>query len=164
MTFFQSLYGRKPSEIIDYRPGDSNLEEVDVLLQQRDRLLQKLKINLQAAHSRMMKYDDQKQRSFEFKEGDWVWLKLQSYRKNSVSHCSCLKLAKKFYGPFRIVVKISSVAYKLTLPQESSIYSMFHIALLKSFQGTPPEQAINPLPPIATKAHPIICPEKIIAY
>lgn len=30
MTPFQALYRRKPPEIIDYRPDDSNLEEVDV--------------------------------------------------------------------------------------------------------------------------------------
>lgn len=86
------------------------------------------------------------------------------YWQNSVSHCSYLKLAKKFYEPFQIAVKINSVDNKLTLPQESSIYLVFHIARLKPFQGTPPDQAINPLPPIATEAHPIICPEKIIVY
>lgn len=42
MTLFQALYRRPPSEIIDYRTDDSNVEAVNVLLQQRDKLLQEL--------------------------------------------------------------------------------------------------------------------------
>lgn len=49
MTPFQALYGRTPPEMISYHVGDSNVEAVDVLLLQRDRLLKELRINLQAA-------------------------------------------------------------------------------------------------------------------
>lgn len=156
MSPFQALYGRTPPKIIGYQAGDSNVEAADVLLQRRDRLLRELCSNLQAAQERMKKYADVKRREFEFVADDWVWLRLQPYRQHSVNRHTFLKLAKCFYGPFLVKEKISLVAYKLQLPPSSSIYPVFHIALLKPFKGMPPDQIINPLPPLATDSHPII--------
>lgn len=47
--FVPSLVWTTSPEMIDYCAGDSNVEVVDVLLQQRDRLLRELRINLKAA-------------------------------------------------------------------------------------------------------------------
>lgn len=164
MSPFQAVYGRTPPKIIDYRAENSNVEAVGVLLKQRDQLLHELRINLQVAQERMKRYADLKRRSYEFDEGSWVWLRLQPYRQNLVNRGTCFKLAKRYYGPFMIEKKISSVAYRLKLPAGCSIFSVFHIALLKPFQGSNMGEMTNPLPPLATKSHPIICPTKIIAY
>lgn len=112
----------------------------------------------------MKKYADLKRRPFEFEIGNWVWLRLQPYRQNSVSRRSCVKLAKRYYEPFKIEHKVSAVAYHLKLPPESSIFPVFHIALLKPFHGDNPEKMISPLPPLAVEGHPLICPSKVIAY
>lgn len=155
MTPFQAVYGRAPPEFIEYRTGDSNVEAVDILLNQRDALLRELKINLQAAQDRMKRYVDQKRRLIEFKEDQWIWLKLQPYRQNSVNRWTCLKLAKRYYGPFQIIKKISSVAYRLKLPTGSLIFPVFHIALLKPFQGDPSEESIyQPITSISIRGTP----------
>lgn len=52
----------------------------------------------------------------EYVEGDWVILKLQLYRQTSVEKQRTQKLSKCYFGPFKILNKISSVAYKLDLP------------------------------------------------
>ncbi len=44
---------------------------------------------------------------------NWVYLKLQPYRQDFVAVRQTLKLFAKFYGPFRIIVKVGKVAYKL---------------------------------------------------
>lgn len=54
-----------------------------------------------------------------YEVGDMVFIKLQPYRQTSVALRKNLKLASKFYIPYRVVKKISPVAYELQLPSES---------------------------------------------
>lgn len=59
---------------------------------------------------------------------------------------------------------VSVVAYRLQLSEESNIFPVFHIALLKPFHGSHPEETTSPLPPLAMEGHPIVYPSKVIAY
>ncbi|CAG8598176.1 9802_t:CDS:1, partial [Scutellospora calospora] len=43
------------------------------------------------------------------------------------------KLISKFMGPFKIVQKISTVAYQLELPKTMRIHPVFHISSLKQY-------------------------------
>ena len=55
------------------------------------------------------------------------------------------KLAPKLVGPFPIEWIISSVAYRVSLPEEyEHIHPVFHIASLRGHHGPPPSH----LPPI----------------
>jgi hypothetical protein len=51
------------------------------------------------------------ERSFEI--GDMVYLKLQPHIQSSVAPRSNHKLSFKFFGPFKVLQKVGSVAYKL---------------------------------------------------
>jgi hypothetical protein len=51
----------------------------------------------------------------EFCVGDMVYLKLQPYVQASVAPHSNQKLSFRFYGPFKILARIGTVAYKLDL-------------------------------------------------
>lgn len=140
------------------------METVDQELRRRHDIIQELKINLQGAQGRMKRNADLKRKPFEFEENAWVWLKLQPYRQNFVEFRQSLKLSKRYFGPFQIKKKISSVAYRLALPEGSTIFPVFHISLLKPFVGDIEAVQVRELPPLAVDAHPIEVPARIRGY
>lgn len=80
----------------------------------------------------IMKRQADKNRTFrEFQVNDMIFLKLQPYIQASVAPRANHKLLFKFYGPFRVVARISDIAYKLALPEGSTIHPVFHVSLLR---------------------------------
>jgi hypothetical protein len=63
--------------------------------------------------------------------GEEVYLKLQPYVQTSVASRAHHKLTFRYFGPFTITSKIGEVAYKLDLPDNSLIHSVFHVSQLK---------------------------------
>ncbi|GKA53359.1 putative nucleotidyltransferase, ribonuclease H [Tanacetum coccineum] len=78
--------------------------------------------------------------------GDWVYLKLQPYRQHSMNKRVFHKLAAKYYGPFQVIQRVGSVAYKLNLPPISKIHNVFHVSLLKKRVGD--HSVYSSLPPV----------------
>lgn len=66
-----------------------------------------------------------------FSIDDYVYLKLQLYRNQSIIRRSSQKLAAKFFGPYQVIDKIGNVAYKLELPPSIEIHLVFHVSQLK---------------------------------
>lgn len=135
MTPFKALYGYDAPTIVPYLPGSTAVEDADTQLKDRDELLALIKKNLTLAQSRMKNYYDKHHSERVFQVGDWVYLKLQPYKQHSVSSAVFHKFAAKYYGPFEVIERVGSVAYKLALPPSARIHNVFHVSLLKKKLG-----------------------------
>jgi len=80
----------------------------------------------------------------EFVVGDWVYLKLQPFKQQSIPNSAFHKLAARFYGPYKIVERVGKVACKLELLAQARIHNVFHISLLKRHHGDCPVSTTLP--------------------
>jgi hypothetical protein len=87
--------------------------------------------HLLRAQDRMKRQADNCRSERVFSVGDRVFLKLQPYVQSSLMRHANHKLSFRFFGPYKIVERLGSVAYRLELPPSSSIHPAFHVSRLK---------------------------------
>ena len=78
----------------------------------------------------MKQLADRNRREKEFSIGDFVYIKLQPYKQNSVAYRSCHKLSDKYFEPYPVKEKIEQVAYRVKLPVGVKVHNVFHISQL----------------------------------
>ena len=76
---------------------------------------------------------DKKRTDCQFAVGDQVLLKLQPYTQSSVANRPYPKLAYKYFGPYTVIQKVGTVAYRLQLPDDAQIHDVFHVSQLKPY-------------------------------
>ena len=135
---YEITFGKKPFNFSQYLAENSNIDVVNVMLTDREAIFTEIKKKLEKAQNRMEYLADKKRREAEYQVGDMVLVKLRPHRQISVSGqpSGHSKLAKRFYGPFRVVERIGFTTYKLQLPEEARIHPVFHCSLLKSYYST----------------------------
>ena len=136
MSPFEALYGTKPRQLCIPSEHRSSVDCVLEFQINREAMNQILKDAIHTAQNRFKQFADRKRHEVSFAVGDYVYLKLQPYRQLSVAVRRHLKLAHKYYGPYKILERVGAVAYKLQLPADSQIHPVFHASLLKKKVGS----------------------------
>ena len=78
-----------------------------------------------------------RRRPLEFEGGDHVFLKAIPKRR-VVRFGKRGKLSPRFIGPFEILERMGTVAYRLTLsPSMSGVYEVFHVSMLRKYTPDP---------------------------
>ena len=105
-------------------------------IKHQQEVLQLLKDNLNLAQNRMKQQADQHRSERSFDVGDWVFLRLQPYKQMSLKQAKKdNKLSPKYYGPYKVLQKIGTMAYKLELHASSRVHPVFHVSCLKKVIG-----------------------------
>jgi len=112
----------------------------------RTQLHESLRNEMVAAQLRQKEsYDLHQKPDPNLRSGDMVWLLSRNIKTTRPSK----KLDYKKIGPFKILPKIGTSAYKLALPPSMAIHNTFHISLLEPYQDNRfPSQIKEPPPSI----------------
>ncbi|GJS44926.1 reverse transcriptase domain-containing protein [Tanacetum coccineum] len=134
---FEALYGRKcRSPIMWAEVGEGHLIGPE-LVQETTKKISQIKDRLKAARDRQKSYADKRRKPLEFSVGDYVLLKVSPW-KGVVRFGKKGKLAPRFVGPFEIIEKVGTVAYRLDLPEElNGVHDTFHVSNLKKCLADP---------------------------
>ncbi|KAK9049844.1 hypothetical protein SSX86_031187 [Deinandra increscens subsp. villosa] len=131
MPPFEMLYGRKCRTPICWgEVGQRELSSREVV-RETSAKIDIVRARLKAAQDRQKSYADKRRRPIEFKEGDYVMLKVSPW-KGVIRFRKRGKLSPRFIGPFKILARVGKVAYQLELPDElSGIHNTFHVSYLR---------------------------------
>ncbi|GJY23113.1 putative reverse transcriptase domain-containing protein [Tanacetum coccineum] len=128
---FEALYGRKcRSPVCWAEVGDAQLTGLAIIHETTKKIIQ-IKSRIQAARDRQKSYANVRRKPLEFQVGDRVMLKVSPW-KGVVGFGKRGKLNPRYVGPFKVVKRVRTVAYKLELPQKlSRVHNTFHVSNLK---------------------------------
>ena len=78
-----------------------------------------------------------RRRPLEFEVGDHVFLKVMP-KRGVVRFDKRWKLLLRFVGPFDILERVGTVAYRLALPPSmSGVHEVFHVSMLRKYTPDP---------------------------
>ncbi|GJZ06918.1 putative reverse transcriptase domain-containing protein [Tanacetum coccineum] len=109
--------------------GDAQLTSPTIIHETTEKIVQ-IKNRIQAARDRQKSYANIRHKPMVFQVSDKVMFKVSSW-KGVVRFGKRGKLNPRYVGPFKVIKRIRTVAYKLELPQQlSRVHSTFHMSNL----------------------------------
>ena len=137
MAPYEALYGRPcRSPLCWTEVGESSITGPDLIRDTSDKV-NLIRQRLLTAQSRQKSYANVRSRPLEFEVGDHVFLRVMP-KKGVVRFGKRGKLTPRFIGPFEVLERIGTIAYRLTLsPSMSGVHEVFHISMLRKYISDP---------------------------
>ncbi|KAL4017117.1 hypothetical protein IC575_024791 [Cucumis melo] len=137
MTPFEALYGKYcRSRVCWGEVGEQRMLGPE-LVQTTNAAIQKIRARTLTAPSRQKSYADVRRKDLKFEVGDMVFLKVERM-KGVLRFEKKGNLSPRFVGPFEILERIGTVAYRLALPPSfSAVHDVFHVSILRRYVADP---------------------------
>jgi hypothetical protein len=146
VTPFYANFGYHPRFQPDLNAADNPTPDVSDYVSSLVKLHDQLRAEIQWAQTEQAEQANKRRKPDPIlRKGDKVWLKRKYVKTTRPSN----KLDFKFIGPYPILEKIGSKAYKLGLPPSVKIHPVFHLSLLEpaTTRNPPIPGHIQPPPP-----------------
>nr|GEW12656.1 putative reverse transcriptase domain-containing protein [Tanacetum cinerariifolium] len=118
-ALFEALYGRKcRSPVCWDEVRGAQLTGPELIHETSEKIVQ-IKQRIQADRDRQKSYADVRHKPLEFQVSDRVMLRLSPW-KGVVRFGKRGKLNPRYIGPFKVLAKVGTVAYRLKLPEQLS--------------------------------------------
>lgn len=159
---YEAVHGTTPR--FEEPPADSRLEgEIPAAKDRVERIRiirTQMADRLRVAQESQAKYYNRSHKPQSYVTGDLVLLSTRNLKLATVNK----KLSPKQIGPFAILSKIGSQAYRIRLPPRYRIHDVFHVSLLEPWRGRHGEQPANTtLPDVLPDGDEVWEVEKILA-
>lgn len=128
---FKVLYGHEPEHLGIDTADMCPVHDLQAWLQGRSAMNELLMQQLNTANQRLKAQADKCCTDHSFALRDMIFLKLQPHAQNSVAARANHKLSLCYYGPYKVLARIGSMAYCLELPASSQVHPIFHISQLR---------------------------------
>ena len=137
MAPYEALYGRPcRSSICWTEVGENSITGPD-LIRNTSEKVSLIRQHLLTDQSRQKSYPVIRRRPLDFDVGDHVFLKVMP-KRGVVRFDKRGKLSPRFIGPFEILERVGTVAYRLALPPSmSSVHEVFLFSMLRRYTPDP---------------------------
>ena len=135
-TPFYLNYGFHPRVPLSSVRQEVNVPAACDFVQHMQEIITKAKQSLQAAQQRQKHFADTHRKEVIFNVGDKVLLETKNIELRTAAGSGHKKLLPRWLGPFEIIAKVGTVAYKLKLPAALKIHPVFHVSLLKAYKSS----------------------------
>jgi hypothetical protein len=132
---------------VQIEPGEKVIFGPD-LVEEAESVVRQVQENLKAAKSRQETNANKRHRLLEFEVGNHVYLNvspMKGVKRFGVKG----KLAPRYIGPFPILEKCGTVAYKLDLPPSlTRVHNIFHVSQLNKCLKAPVDVVLPEVAPL----------------
>jgi hypothetical protein len=148
MAPFELLYGRRCRTPLNWIEPREKVIFGPYLVEEAEVTVHRIQDNLKAAKSCQETYANKRRRPLEFEVGNHVYLRV-SPMKGVKRFGMKGKLAPRYIGPFPILEKCGTVAYKLDLPPSlARVHNIFHVSQLKKCLKAPVDVVLPEVTPL----------------
>ena len=131
MAPFEALYGKPCLSPACWMEADERVLLEPEHVKETSAKIELVRQRMRAAQERQKAYADKGRRPVEFEMGNYVFLKVSPMRK-ILRFGKAGKLSPRYIGPYEIIQRVGTLAYKLKLPEElSNIHDVFHVSQLR---------------------------------
>ena len=133
MAPYEALYGRPFRSLICWKEMGERSTTGPDLIRDTSKKVQLIRKCLLTAQSWKKSYADRWIRPLEFEAADHVFLKVMP-KRGVVKFGKQGKLSPRFIGPFEVLERVGTIAYRLALlPSLSGVHEVFHVSMLRKY-------------------------------